>query len=131
MAAGAGVSAVEKRSGIALTGFPFRMKFSINFIRTISEPVMKLSAQIKPISYLRTHAADIAKGFAQDPAPYVITHNGEAKMVVMDIKTYEQDQDRLALLKLIAMGEQSRLEGKMLAEDASRAMLAKRRKGAR
>jgi PHD/YefM family antitoxin component YafN of YafNO toxin-antitoxin module len=111
--------------------FPYRMKFSTNLIRLISEPAMKLSVQIKPISYLRTHAADIAKGFAEDPAPYVITHNGEAKMVVMDIKTYEQDQDRLALLKLIAMGEQSRLEGKGLTEEESRAMLARRRKGAR
>ena len=92
---------------------------------------MKLSAQIKPISYLRTHAADIANSFAEDPAPYIITHNGEAKMVVMDIKTYEQEQDRLALLKLIAMGEKNRLEGKMLTAKESRALLAKRRKGTR
>lgn len=92
---------------------------------------MKLSAQIKPISYLRTHAADIANGFAEDPAPYIITHNGEAKMVVMDVKTYEQDQERLALLKLIAMGEKSRVEGKRLTAEESRALLAKRRKGAR
>jgi prevent-host-death family protein len=92
---------------------------------------MKLSAQIKPISYLRTHAADIVNKLAEDPAPYIITHNGEAKMVVMDIKTYEQDQERLALLKLIAMGEKSRLEGKVFTTEESRALLAKRRKGIR
>lgn len=67
---------------------------------------MSLSTQIKPISYLKSHAADIVKDFATNPEPLVITQNGEAKMVVMDIAQYERQQETFALLKLVSMGKQ-------------------------
>jgi prevent-host-death family protein len=65
---------------------------------------MSLAQQIKPISYLKSHAAEIIKDFATNPDPLIITQNGEAKMVVLDIQAYEQQQETMALLKLIAMG---------------------------
>ena len=65
---------------------------------------MSLAQQIKPISYLKSHAAEIIKDFATNPEPLIITQNGEAKMVVLDIQAYEQQQETMALLKLIAMG---------------------------
>lgn len=64
---------------------------------------MSLANQIKPISYLKSHAADIVKDFATNPETIIITQNGEAKMVVMDIHEYEKQQETLALLKLLAM----------------------------
>ena len=33
----------------------------------------------------------------------IITHNGEAKVVVQDIHTYEQTQESLAMLKISAL----------------------------
>lgn len=68
---------------------------------------MSLATHIRPITYLKTSAADIVKEFAQNPEPIIITQNGEAKMVVMDITEYERQQETLALLKLIAMGRQA------------------------
>jgi prevent-host-death family protein len=67
--------------------------------------------QIKPISYLKSHAAEIIKDFATNPDPLIITQNGEAKMVVLDIHAYEQQQETMALLKLIAMGNQELAQG--------------------
>lgn len=65
---------------------------------------MPLATQIKPISYLKSNAADIVKEFAVNPEPLIITRNGEAKMVVVEINQYESQQEQLALLRLIALG---------------------------
>lgn len=73
---------------------------------------MKLSSQIKPISYLKSHTAEIVKTITESREPLVITQNGEAKLVVMDIKSYEEQEGTMALLKLLAMGNRDIEEGK-------------------
>ncbi|MCF8027109.1 MAG: type II toxin-antitoxin system Phd/YefM family antitoxin [Desulfobacteraceae bacterium] len=65
---------------------------------------MKLSDRIKPISYLKAHTAEIVRNLAQQQEPLVITQNGEARVVIQDIKSYEQTQQTLALLKILALG---------------------------
>jgi prevent-host-death family protein len=65
---------------------------------------MKLSSQIKPISYLKAHAAEIVRNIGDQGAPLVITQNGEAKVVLQDIESYEQTQETMALLKILALG---------------------------
>ena len=66
---------------------------------------MKLSNQIKPISYLKAHAAEIVRNLSTQIEPLVITQNGEAKAVMQDIKSYEQTQETMALLKMLALGQ--------------------------
>ena len=73
---------------------------------------MKWSSQIKPISYLKAHAAEIVRNMAESREPLVITQNGEAKIVVQDIKSYEQTQETMALLKILALGNRQIEEGK-------------------
>jgi prevent-host-death family protein len=65
---------------------------------------MKLSSQIKPISYLKAHAAEIVRNLGDQGVPLVITQNGEAKVVLQDIESYEQTQETMALLKILALG---------------------------
>ena len=65
---------------------------------------MKLSSQIKPISYLKSHAAEIVRTLGNRGEPLIITQNGEAKAVLQDIDTYEQMQETVALLKILALG---------------------------
>lgn len=65
---------------------------------------MKLSDQVKPISYLRARAAEIARTLGQERRPLIITQNGKAKMVVQDIDSYERMQETLSLLKILALG---------------------------
>jgi prevent-host-death family protein len=74
---------------------------------------MKLSAQIKPISYLKAHAAEVVRNLATQMEPLVITQNGEAKAVMQDIKSYEQTQETMALLKMLALGQRQIDEGKV------------------
>ncbi len=74
---------------------------------------MKLSSQIKPISYLKAHAAEIVRNLGKEREPLVITQNGEAKVVIQDIASYEQTQETLALLKILALGNRQVEEGKV------------------
>lgn len=74
---------------------------------------MKLSSQIKPISYLKAHAAEIVRTLGEQRQPLVITQNGEAKVVVQDIASYEQTQEAMALLKILALGNRQIEEGKV------------------
>ncbi|HEB71309.1 MAG TPA: type II toxin-antitoxin system Phd/YefM family antitoxin [Nitrospirae bacterium] len=73
---------------------------------------MKLSSQIKPISYLKAHASEILRSFSERREPMVITQNGEAKVVIQDIESYEQTQESMALLKILSLGNRQVEEGK-------------------
>lgn len=74
---------------------------------------MKFSSQIKPISYLKAHAAEIIRQLAEQREPLVITQNGEAKVVIQDVQSYEQTQETLALLKILALGNRQIEEGRV------------------
>jgi prevent-host-death family protein len=74
---------------------------------------MRFSSQIKPISYLKAHAAEIVRELGEKQEPLVITQNGEAKVVIQDIESYEQTQETMALLKILALGIRQIEEGKL------------------
>jgi len=76
---------------------------------------MKLSSHIKPISYLKAHASEVIRELGEQREPFVITQNGEAKVVMQDVKSYEQTQETLALLKVLALGNQQIEGGKVQA----------------
>lgn len=67
---------------------------------------MRYSSQVKPISYLKANAAEILTKLAEQRVPLVITQNGEAKAVLQDVASFEETQETLALLKLLALGTQ-------------------------
>lgn len=66
---------------------------------------MKLSTQVKPISYLKANAAEVIRQLKEKQEPLIITQNGEATAVVQDIKSYEAEQETMALLKILALGQ--------------------------
>jgi len=67
---------------------------------------MRYSTQIKPISYLKANAADVLEELKAHRRPLIITRNGEAKAVIQDVASYEETQETLALLKILALGNQ-------------------------
>jgi prevent-host-death family protein len=74
---------------------------------------MRYSSQVKPISYLKANAAEVLLQLAEQREPMVITQNGEAKAVIQDIASYEETQETLALLKILALGNREIEEGKV------------------
>ena len=67
---------------------------------------MRYSTRIKPISYLKANAAEVLDNLLEAREPLIITQNGEAKAVIQDIASYEETQETLALLKILALGRQ-------------------------
>jgi prevent-host-death family protein len=72
------------------------------------------SSRIKPISYVKANAAELIRELAEKREPLVITQNGEATAVMQDVASYEQTQETLALLKILALGSRQIAEGKVL-----------------
>jgi prevent-host-death family protein len=90
---------------------------------------MRYSSQVKPISYLKANAAEVLKQLGEQREPLVITQNGEAKAVLQDVRSYEQTQETLALLKILALGNQEIEAGKLSPLDDVTARLCSRQEG--
>ena len=73
---------------------------------------MKYSDSIKPISYLKAHASEIIRDISNNQKTMIITHNGEAKVVVQDVKVFEKMQESVALLKILALSGSNLQKGK-------------------
>ena len=66
---------------------------------------MRLETNIRPISYIKTHAAEMLQQINDTQNPIVITQNGSAKGVLLDTRTYQEMIDAIGILKLLAQGE--------------------------
>lgn len=74
---------------------------------------MRYSSQVKPISYLKAHAAEVLAELSVQREHLVITQNGEAKAVLQDVASFEETQETLALLKILALGQQEVESGQL------------------
>jgi hypothetical protein len=85
--------------------------------------VMQSITNIKSISYLKSHAAQISEDLEMNGNPFIITQNGEASMVIENFKQFQEKVELIAALKIIALGERDRLQGKGLTAEESRMQL--------
>ena len=74
---------------------------------------MRYSSRVMPISYLKANAAEILATLTVQREPMVITQNGTAKAVLLDIDSFEETQETLALLKVLALGNHDIAVGKL------------------
>jgi PHD/YefM family antitoxin component YafN of YafNO toxin-antitoxin module len=88
---------------------------------------MQAQDHIRSISYLKSHAAKISEEVTATGAPFIITQNGEASTVIESVQRFQDTEDLIALLKLLALGEKDRQAGHGLSAPASRAQRAQRR----
>ncbi len=73
---------------------------------------MKISTDIKPVTYLKSRAADMLKQVNETHRPIIITQNGEPKAVLQDPESYENMRNAIGILKLISLGEENIRNGK-------------------
>ncbi len=73
---------------------------------------MNISKDIKPITFLKSRAADLLKQINETHRPVVITQNGEPKAVLQDPESYENMRNAIGILKLISQGEEDIKKGK-------------------
>ena len=85
---------------------------------------MRIEGRVRSISYLKAHAAELVRELTDSQEPLVITQNGEAKAVLLDVVTYDQLQETAALLKLMSLADRQVEEGML--EPAADALAAYR-----
>jgi prevent-host-death family protein len=66
---------------------------------------LRYSTQIKPISYVKSHAAELLDRITEEREPIIITQNGEARAVLLDVSSFEQMQETMSLLKVLALAD--------------------------
>ena len=74
---------------------------------------MRYSTQVKPISFLKAHVAEVLNTPSEKREPLVITQNGEAKAMLQDVASFEATQETLALLKVLALGNEEAAAGRV------------------
>ena len=78
---------------------------------------MNISKDIKPITYLKSRAADLLKQINQTHRPVVITQNGEPKAILQDPESYQNMRNAIGILKLISQGERDIKDGKSKSQE--------------
>ena len=73
---------------------------------------MKLSRDLKPVSYFKNNMAEVIRKLNENQGTMIITQNGEARAALIDIKAYEDLQETLSMLEMIALGNRSLTEGR-------------------
>lgn len=73
---------------------------------------INLKEDIRPISYIKTNAADMMKYVNEVRNPIVITQNGEARAVLVDIESYQEMQNAFSLMKILQLSEKQFAAGK-------------------
>ena len=73
---------------------------------------MNISEDIRPVTYLKSRAADLLKQINETHRPVIITQNGEPKAVLQDPQSYEEMRNAIGMLKLISQGEEEIRDGK-------------------
>ena len=79
--------------------------------------MINFTEDIKPISYIKTHTAQVMKQIKEKNNPVVITQNGEAKAVLMDVKHYQKIINAMNLLKILSIGENDIKNNKIYTHD--------------
>ncbi len=75
---------------------------------------MKLHNQVKPLSYVKANAPKILQDLAETGNPMVITVNGEAVAILQDVRSYEETQETMALMRALSLTQAKAKKGDSL-----------------
>ena len=78
---------------------------------------MKITKDIKPVTYLKSRAADLLNQINETHRPVIITQNGEPRAVLQDPESYENMRNAIGLLKLISQGESDVRNGRVKSQE--------------
>ena len=73
--------------------------------------IVRLESRVRSISYLKAHASEILRDLAERQEPLVITQNGEARAVMLDVAHFDALQETAALVKLLSLADRHLREG--------------------
>ena len=79
---------------------------------------MNISSDIRPVTYLKSRAADLLKQINETHRPVIITQSGEPRAVIHDPQSFEDMRNAIGILKLISMGEEDIKNENILEQEA-------------
>ncbi|MCA1950116.1 MAG: type II toxin-antitoxin system Phd/YefM family antitoxin [Treponema sp.] len=87
--------------------------------------MVNLSTDIKPISYIKSHTAEIIRQVSENKNPVIITQNGEAKAVILDVDSYQNLVNAVNLMKIISIGDRDLKNGKIVDHEEVKKRISK------
>jgi len=81
------------------------------------EITMNITSDIKPVTYLKSRAADLLNQINETHRPVIITQNGEPRAILQDPKSYENMRNAIGILKLLSEGEADIREGRIKSQE--------------
>ncbi len=79
--------------------------------------MINLAKDIKPISYIKAHTAETIRQVGENKNPIVVTQNGEAKAVILDVESYQNLVNAINLIKIISFGDHDIKKGKIVSHE--------------
>lgn len=76
--------------------------------------MVNFATDIKPISYIKSHTAEMIRQVGDNKNPIIVTQNGEAKAVILDIDSYQNLVNAINLMKIISIGDRDFRNGKIV-----------------
>ena len=78
---------------------------------------MNITSDIKPVTYLKSKAADLLNQINETHRPVIITQNGEPRAVLQDPESYENMRNAIGILKVLSQGELDIKNGKIKSQE--------------
>lgn len=78
---------------------------------------MRIEHDVRPVTYMKTKAAELLRSVDESRRPVVITQSGEPKGVLMDFTSYRELREATLLLRLLAQGEADVRQGKSATQE--------------
>ena len=100
-------------------------KISMGYKSNWRNFMVNLAQDLKPISYIKTHTTEVVRYVEESKSPVVITQNGEAKAVIIDIVSYQKIINAINLAKLLSFGDKDIKKGKTITHDDAKKMFEK------
>ncbi len=77
------------------------------------------------VTTLKRQATELLAELARDKEPILITQHGLPSAYLIDVESYQRQQDRMAILEGIARGEMAVADGRVVSNDEAKARLAR------
>jgi prevent-host-death family protein len=87
--------------------------------------MLNLAQDLKPISYVKAHTTEVVKYVENSKSPVIITQNGEAKAVIIDIESYQKTLNAINLAKLLSFGEKDIKNGNVITHETAKKIFEK------
>ena len=87
--------------------------------------MVNLVQDLRPISYVKANTTEVVNYVGNTKSPVVITQNGEAKAVIIDIESYQKTINAINMAKLLSFSEKDIKNGNLITHENAKRIFEK------